>query len=74
MSGRQPGNVWLDEPRAPIVTGMVDAEIVAYYERGLERDRSASGRQRINQGRRPRELHDLLLARLDGPACSFLFS
>ena len=47
MSRRQPGNLWLDEPRVPIVTGMVDAEIVAYYERGLERDRLASGRQRI---------------------------
>jgi SAM-dependent methyltransferase len=47
MSRRQPGNLWLDEPRVPIVTGMVDAEIAAYYERGLERDRLASGRQRI---------------------------
>ena len=27
--------------------GMVDAEILAYYSRGLERDRLASGRQRI---------------------------
>ena len=26
---------------------MVDAEILAYYEHGLERDRLASGRQRI---------------------------
>jgi SAM-dependent methyltransferase len=30
-----------------IVLGMVDAEILAYYEHGLERDRLASGRQRI---------------------------
>jgi SAM-dependent methyltransferase len=29
------------------VLGMVDAEILAYYSRGLERDRLASGRQRI---------------------------
>jgi hypothetical protein len=43
MSGRQPGIRWPEEPRALIVTGMADAEIVACYERGLDRDRLASG-------------------------------
>jgi 2-polyprenyl-3-methyl-5-hydroxy-6-metoxy-1,4-benzoquinol methylase len=38
---------WLDAPRALIVPGMVDAEIIAYYEHGLERDRLASGGRRI---------------------------
>src|ERR1700677_886079 len=40
-------NRWMDASRALIVLDMVDAEIIAYYERGLERDRLASGRQRI---------------------------
>jgi SAM-dependent methyltransferase len=38
---------WPETSRSPIVLGMVDAEILAYYEHGLERDRLASGRQRI---------------------------
>ena len=37
---------WADL-RAPIVLGMVDAEILAYYEHGAERGRLASGPQRI---------------------------
>ena len=32
---------------ALIVPGMVDAEIIAYYEHGLEQDRLAGGRQRV---------------------------
>jgi hypothetical protein len=46
---RKPENpvAWLDTPQALIVLGMVDAEILAYDSRGLERDRLASGRQRI---------------------------
>ena len=48
-SGRERGLEipWPRTSRAPIVLGMVDAEILAYYEHGLERDRLASGRQRI---------------------------
>jgi len=38
---------WIGTRRAFIVLGMVDAEIIGYYEHGLERDRLASGRQRI---------------------------
>jgi hypothetical protein len=30
-----------------MVLGMVDAEIIAYYEHGLERDRLAAGGRRI---------------------------
>ncbi len=30
-----------------MVLGMVDAEIIAYYEHGLERDRLTSGGRRI---------------------------
>jgi SAM-dependent methyltransferase len=39
--------LWPDRPRALIVLGMVDAEILAYYSHGLERDRLASGVRRI---------------------------
>jgi ubiquinone/menaquinone biosynthesis C-methylase UbiE len=38
---------WLGVSQPPILLGMVDAEIVAYYEHGLERDRLASGGRRI---------------------------
>jgi SAM-dependent methyltransferase len=38
---------WRRCPAALIVLGMVDAEILAYYEHGQERDRLAGGRQRI---------------------------
>lgn len=51
-----------------MVRGMVDAEILAYYEHGLERDRLASGRPRVEFLR----MWDLLVRHMPAPPAQVL--